>query len=71
LSWLELVAGLGLDFLDRAGDVGRHFDGGLVRFQFDDWLVDLDRVADLDQHLEDVALGDAVTEIRENEIGHV
>ena len=64
MARLNFVAGLHVDRGDFAGDIRRHFDGGLVGFEFEDGLIDGQRVADLDQHFEDVALRDAVTKIR-------
>ena len=63
-SWpdLDLVARLDLDLLDRACDVGRHFDRGLVGLEFEDRLVFRERVARLHQHADDVAGGDVLAQ---------
>ena len=48
----QAVAQLDLQFLDHAGGRGRHFQGGLVRFQGHQTLILLHRVADGDQHFD-------------------
>ena len=64
LARLHLVPGLDANLLHHARQRRRHFDGGLVGFELQDRLIDLDRITRLHQHLQDVALGDAVTQIR-------
>ncbi len=49
----HLVADLDLDLLDHASARRRHVHGGLVGFQRDQRILDLDRIARLDQYLDD------------------
>jgi hypothetical protein len=70
LTGFDLVAGLDLHFLDRAGHVRRHFNRRLVGLEFEDRLIDGDRVAGLDQDFQDIALGDAVAQVRDDEFAH-
>jgi hypothetical protein len=51
---------------------GRHFDDGLVGLDLGQGLVGLDLVALLDQPADDLAFGDALSDVRETELlGHV
>jgi hypothetical protein len=52
-AFRNLVADLHAHFLDDAGDARRHFHRRLVRFQRDQALVLRDRLAGLDQNLDD------------------
>ena len=61
----DLVAGLDLDLGDGARHRRRHFDCRLVGLELEDALVLGDRVADLDEDVQDVAALDAVAEVRE------
>jgi hypothetical protein len=51
-AFVDLVAQGDLEFLDHAGVAGRDLHRGLVGFDGDQALLDLDRVADLDQQLD-------------------
>src|SRR5204862_2513970 len=65
----HLVAALDLDLRDRPRHRRRHFDRRLVGLELEDALVLGDRVADLDEDVQDVAALDAVPEIGDLEFG--
>ncbi len=60
----DFVAGFDLDLLDHAGGRRQHLHRSLVAFEGDQRRFGLDRVADLDQHLDDRHLVDRA------DIGH-
>ncbi len=70
LTGLDLVAGLDADFFDLTGDVRRHLDRRLVGFELEHRLIDGHGVTRLDQHFQDVTLGDAVAQVWEDELAH-
>ena len=65
---LTFLPGRDADLLHGAGDRRRHFDGGLVGLQFEHRLFALDAVADLHQHVNDVAAGDVLAEFGQREL---
>ena len=68
---LDLLSGLDLHVLHDAGDRRGDFDRRLVGLQLHDGLVFGDGVARLDEHADDVAGGDVLTEFGELEISHL
>src|SRR5256885_12071268 len=62
LAHLQLLALFYVDLADCPAARTWHFDGRLVRLQFDDGLVLLDVIARLDQQLHQVSGGDVFTE---------
>ena len=53
------------DLFDLAGARRGDFDGGLVGFDFHNGLIFGDRISLADEHFEDIARLDAITQVRQ------
>jgi hypothetical protein len=69
LSRLYLVSRFDVDLFDDPFDARRHFERGFVSLEFHHRLVLFDVIAWLDEHLQDIALRDAIAEVRKVEFG--
>jgi hypothetical protein len=70
LADIDLIARFHGHRCHFAGDGGRHLDCRFVGFQLENGLIFRDGVAGLDEDLQHVARGDALTELGKVEVSH-